>query len=31
MKTAEEDTQKILEEAAALAEQKIREKHSQTS
>jgi hypothetical protein len=31
MKTAEEDTQKILEEAAALAENRIKERHSQTS
>lgn len=31
MKAAEEDAQKILEEAAALAEQRIREKHSRTS
>jgi ABC-type phosphate/phosphonate transport system substrate-binding protein len=31
MKAAEEDAQKILEEAAALAENRIKERHSQTS
>ena len=31
VKAAEEDAQKILEEAAALAENRIKERHSQTS
>ncbi len=31
MKTTEEDAQKILEEAVALAEKRIKEKHSRTS